>query len=89
MQTYIGNFEAYPNPTDKYVTFSYELKQSALVKLELYDHMGNIIDKIFSEKQEKGNYKRVYNTYDLKEGLYYAVLWAENEYKTIGLIIMH
>ncbi|OGU41382.1 MAG: hypothetical protein A2X61_13015 [Ignavibacteria bacterium GWB2_35_12] len=88
-QLYIGKFEAYPNPANKSVTFDYELLQSAYVKLELYDHMGNIVDKIFSEKQDKGFYKREYYTYELKEGLYYAVLWAENEYKTIGIIIMH
>ena len=88
-QTYIGKFDAYPNPANMSVTFDYELLQSAYVKLELYDHMGNIIDKIFNEKQDKGFYKREYYTYELKEGLYYAVLWAENEYKTIGIIIMH
>src|SRR3989339_90915 len=86
---YIGNFNAHPNPANKLITFDYELLQSAYVKLELYDHMGHLVDKIFSEKQEKGFYKREYYTYELKEGLYYAVLWAENEYKTIGIIIMH
>ncbi len=89
LQMYITKFDAYPNPANTSITFEYTLLQSASVQLQLYDDMGNLISTIFKVKQGKGSYKYPYSTKNLKEGLYYGVLWANTEYKTIGIIIMH
>ena len=89
LQMYIDKFDVYPNPANNSITFAYTLLQAADVKLELYDNMGNLVSKIYSGKQDKGSYKIQYSTKDLKEGLYYGILWANTEYKTLGIIIMH
>ena len=47
---------AYPNPFNPTTTIRYELANSGLVTLEIYDMLGRVVKVVQNEKQSAGNY---------------------------------
>lgn len=86
---YIESLSIYPNPADNSIVNDYELRNSAFTQIEVYDHRGNELARLVRRNQNRGRYYERFNTANLRNGLYYIVLRANNEYMIQSVIIMH
>jgi photosystem II stability/assembly factor-like uncharacterized protein len=69
----------YPNPVSQSTTFSYTLKESGQVTIEIYDSFGKLVAETFNANQKKGEQKVTWNTENLASGLYFYRIQAGNE----------
>ena len=60
-----------PNPLTASTTFKYELKQSEMVYLGIYNHIGQLVDQT-SEIQPQGKQQLQWNAEDYADGIYYT-----------------
>lgn len=79
-----SNFiKLYPNPFENDLIISYELQESANVKVQINDLSGNLISVIkSSKKQGKGKHRYFYDATKLKTGVYIVSVFVNNERKT-------
>jgi len=78
----------FPNPTKQNAFIEYELTQSASVRIDLYDVLGNKV-KVISENalEEKNKHQHFINIENLSAGIYLVKLKINNSYTTLKLII--
>lgn len=78
----------FPNPANQYASIQYELIESATVKIELYDVIGNKV-KTISEvnRQEKNKYDHIVNLDNLNSGIYFVKLKINNSETVLKLIL--
>ena len=69
-------YQNYPNPFNPATTISYKLSESSLVKLNVYDILGNEIDKLVNERQNAGEHTLSFNGSKLSSGTYFLKLYA-------------
>lgn len=60
----------YPNPFNPSTEIKYELPRSAFVKLKIYDLLGNEVETLVDEYQERGSYEVNFNAGELSSGVY-------------------
>lgn len=66
-------FSVSPNPYKYNTQISYQLKEQAVVSVEIYDMLGkNILTLADKDAQSSGNYKYDFNTLNTPAGLYFA-----------------
>jgi hypothetical protein len=61
----------FPNPFNPRTSISYELPSSALVKLKIYDILGNEVEVLVDEVQNAGTHKFTFDADNLSSGIYY------------------
>lgn len=61
--------DVYPNPFTENTTLTYVLENKEHVSVQLYDALGNLIQTIVNENQEKGTFE--YKIEVEKTGMYY------------------
>ncbi len=64
----------YPNPSEEIVYFSFKLKHSSNINLDVYDQKGSFIARIIDNKEyRRGEYIKDFNInrYNLSAGVYY------------------
>jgi hypothetical protein len=87
----IGNkiqlFQNYPNPFNPSTTIEYSIPYQSIVKLYVYDMLGQMIIKLVNEVKEAGNYKIDFNRMSLSSGTYFFQLKANNFIETRKFII--
>ncbi len=73
-------FEAknYPNPFNPTTTISYTLKESAYVKLTVYDRLGREVKVLVDENKNPGTYTIEFNASDLPSGIYFYRIKAND-----------
>ena len=81
------NLSVYPNPFSNSTTFEYELKQSSMVQIVIYNYLGEQID-VISENQTEGLNKIVWTPNNEPEGVYYFKLQAGNQETSGKLVLM-
>lgn len=69
-------FCAYPNPTDDFITFQYEVASKSSVVIFISDKPGSIIDTLVNETRSTGYHQMVYDVRGLKSGIYRAFFIA-------------
>ena len=78
----------FPNPANQIFTLQYELTQSAIVKIELYNMIGHKVKVITpSSFEEKNKYSHSVNLEDLSNGVYFVKVKINNSETTIKLIV--
>ncbi len=60
----------YPNPFNPTTTISFSIKETGKISLRIYDTLGNLVDEIFNETKQPGEYKINYNASKLSSGIY-------------------
>jgi len=72
---------AYPNPAKKFIAFSYKIHHKANLKLEIVDNSGKRVAVIFEENRPAGMFIEKIDTgkYNLTPGVYYFVLYEDND----------
>lgn len=79
-----------PNPFNTQTWIKFNLKNSGLVNLCVYDVLGNEVATLYeNEKFKEGNYDYIFNAsvYDLKAGIYYYSLVCDEVRVTKKMII--
>lgn len=83
----------YPNPFNPETTISYDLKDSADVRLNVYNLRGQLIRSLVNTNQAAGSYRIVFNAHDdkgnpLSSGIYLYRLTAGKYNKTRKMMLM-
>lgn len=71
-------FQNYPNPFNPSTTISFNLNKADLVKLEIFDVLGNKIETLVNKFLQQGNYSFTFNSQGLSSGIYYYRLTSGN-----------
>jgi len=64
----------YPNPFNPTTTICYELKNTSLVNLDIFNSRGRKVETLVSAKQAAGSYQVVWNASGFASGVYYCRL---------------
>jgi hypothetical protein len=66
----------YPNPFNPSTTIKFEISNSGLVKLVVYDMLGKTVDILVNQNLEPGSYSINYTNKNLYSGVYFYELTA-------------
>ena len=69
----------YPNPFNPSTTISFSITNGAKTSLRIYDSLGKLVDEVFNEYKEPGQYKINYNASRLSSGVYIYELQSGNK----------
>ena len=74
-------YNNYPNPFNQCTIINYQLSMKGMVKLEIYNTLGQLINTLVDEEKNPGTYKVQWNGKDFKgrdvsSGLYFYRLTA-------------
>ena len=61
---------AYPNPFNPSTTITYDIPESGIVKIEVFDITGRLVKTLLDEYKESGHYQVIFNGNGLSSGLY-------------------
>lgn len=75
----LTKLQTYPNPTSDFLNIEFELKQSALTKLAIYDLSGQKLQTVVSETLQLGKHQRKIEVRDLAKGMYICRLKVGGE----------
>ncbi|MDD3536446.1 MAG: T9SS type A sorting domain-containing protein [Candidatus Cloacimonetes bacterium] len=83
----------YPNPFNPETIISYELKDAASVRLEIYNLKGQLVRRLVNESQASGRYRIVFDAKDehqqpLPSGIYLYRLNAGEYRKTRKMMLL-
>ena len=83
----------YPNPFNPTTVLSYDIQKDGIVILEVFNILGRKVSEIINSKQKAGHYEVTWTAkdsfgYALPSGIYIARLSAENNSKTIKMILL-
>lgn len=77
-----------PNPSSGQITLSYNLENTMVVRIELFDITGKMVKTLSNQgKQYAGKYNVSYNISDLPNGIYMATLTTEENKITTKVIL--
>jgi hypothetical protein len=68
----------YPNPFNPNTIIEFEIPISQLIKLKVFDLLGNEVAELLNEERNVGNYKIEFNTANLSSGVYIYRLQTNN-----------
>jgi hypothetical protein len=68
----------YPNPFNPSTTIEYSLPDNELVKIKVYDVLGNEITTLVNDIQSAGTYKVSFDAKNLSTGVYFYRISAGN-----------
>jgi len=83
----------YPNPFNPETTISYDLKDPARVRLDIYNVRGQLVRTLVNEQQSSGRYHMVFDAKDkngspLSSGIYFYRLQAGDYIQTRKMMLM-
>ncbi|HMQ79622.1 MAG TPA: T9SS type A sorting domain-containing protein [Ignavibacteria bacterium] len=78
----------FPNPFNPSTTITFEMPNSANVKLTIYDATGKEIEILVNGIQSAGKHEVVWDAFDFPSGIYFYKLEAENYLETKKMIII-
>lgn len=61
----------YPNPFNNQTNIEYQIKDSCVVELNVFNSKGEFVKNLVTDKQIKGKYSVVFNASNLNSGVYY------------------
>ncbi|MBS1552629.1 MAG: T9SS type A sorting domain-containing protein [Bacteroidetes bacterium] len=67
-------FQNYPNPFNPNTIIKYSINLTSLVRINIYDILGNKISTIVKENKLAGSYEITFNGSDLSNGVYFYTL---------------
>jgi hypothetical protein len=81
-------YPPFPNPFNSSVTIRYEIKEPSLIKIKLYDILGNELKTVFNDDKEGGSHTHHINMEGLSSGTYFLSVHTNSgsSYKKLSLI---
>jgi uncharacterized protein (DUF1501 family) len=84
----IGISQNYPNPARGITTIDYYTTQNQQITIKIFDLQGRQVAVLKDELHASGNYKAIFNTQELPQGMYaYNILAANGDQKTLRMIV--
>ena len=74
-----GLYPAYPNPFNPNTIIHFEIKERSLVKIDVYDMRGQLIDNLVNEVKPKGGHRYTWEPRNLSSGIYFVRLSSNNQ----------
>jgi hypothetical protein len=81
-------FQNYPNPFNPSTTIVYSIPKNGLVKLNIYNVLGQKIRTLVNEVKAAGEYKTFFSNSNLASGVYFYSLEFENKYLTKKMLFV-
>ena len=78
----------YPNPFNPSTIISYQIPERGLVKLKVYDVLGNEIVSIVNEEKAAGQYQVEFNSENLSSGIYIYRMQVNNYIESKKMILL-
>jgi len=78
----------YPNPFNPTTTISFDLKETSVVEITLYNRLGQEIAILMNERLPAGNHKLTFSAEDLPSGVYLYRLTANDFIASKKLVLM-
>lgn len=78
----------YPNPFNPVTSINYSISEKSIVKLEIFNALGQKIQTMVNEEKEPGNYTFKFNAVNLPSGTYFYQISAGNFSRTNKMILL-
>lgn len=78
----------YPNPFNPKTVINYELPKAGLIKLVVYNTLGEVVAELVNEKQSVGKYKVTFDAGNLSSGVYFYKLITGDFINTKKMILL-
>jgi hypothetical protein len=78
----------YPNPFNPSTNIKYQITNSKLVSLKIFDIMGREVETLINEKQNAGTYEATFNGSNLTSGVYFYRLTTDEFSETKKMLII-
>ena len=78
----------YPNPFNPTTNIKFEIPQSDLINLSVYDLNGKLIEEIVNENISAGTYEVKFSGKNLSSGIYFYRLKSSNSVLTNKMILL-
>jgi hypothetical protein len=78
----------YPNPFNPSTKIKFNTKEDGLVRLTIYDVLGNEVQTVLNEFRQAGSYEVNFDAGNLPSGLYLAKLHTANYSETIKMSLI-
>ena len=77
----------YPNPINPTTTIQYKIPKRSIVKVEVYDALGRVVDAISEGTKDPGKYQTTFNLNNKASGMYVYKVTA-GEYTAVKRMIL-
>lgn len=81
-------YDAYPNPFNPSTTIQFRIDKPGMVRLQVYNTLGNEVSVIVNEFRERGIYSEKFDAGSLASGIYYYRLTAGNHLETRKMLLI-
>ena len=78
----------FPNPIKNSTTINYSLKKNSHVNIRIYNIKGQLVSTIVNESKPKGEHSVIYNTKDLRSGVYSYKMQTEDKSEIKKMIVI-
>ncbi|HSH64882.1 MAG TPA: T9SS type A sorting domain-containing protein [Bacteroidia bacterium] len=78
----------YPNPFNSTTIINYTIPSAGVVKLKIFDILGNEITELVNEYKFRGNYSIKFTDHNLSSGVYIYTLKINNVVKSRSMILL-
>ena len=78
----------YPNPFNPATTIEYSIPENGLVKLIVTNAIGEEVATLVNEFKDAGNYKSLFNAFELSSGIYFYSLQTGDFFETRKMLLL-
>jgi hypothetical protein len=78
----------FPNPTDAWSQFEYNIYQGGHVQVQVFDMLGRMVKQVVDKNQSNGHYALSFNTQDLPSGFYKVNIYVDGNLSSVGDMIV-
>ena len=78
----------YPNPFNPTTTINYEIPNTCLVNIKIYNLLGREIETLINEERTPGKYKIEFNGHNLASGIYFYRITSNSYTKTRKMLLI-
>jgi hypothetical protein len=78
----------YPNPFNPSTRINYSVKETGLVKLSIYNLLGEVVSLLVNQKQEAGSYDVKFDASNIQSGVYFYKLESGNQVQTKKMMLI-
>ena len=80
--------QLYPNPFNPVLNIDFEINQAGLVKVEISDITGAIVNIVYDGYMTMGKHQKSWNSENLPSGLYFVSLWTGGNSLTSKVVLL-
>lgn len=81
-----GNLSAYPNPFNGTTTIAYQVENTSMIRMDVYDVTGKLARNLVNEVKVAGSHEIQFNSEGMPAGMYYCQVRAGNSVSVVKLL---